>query len=125
MELTPFVMYLYGVTDDIKATCFFAVVICVAISGVVAFNLEDGKAGSYIGFIKIALLSAALIAVIGLLLPSSKTIATMCLVPKIANGESVSGDEFNVLKGKTGDKTTKYLIEKLEEINNRGNNSGK
>lgn len=97
MTISPFIIYLFGVTDDIIAACVFLIVTCFIafVFHTIPCFTEDKQ--SYWDFYKKTARFAYLpIIIIGLLgatfIPSSKTVAMMVVIPAIVNSEPIQKD---------------------------------
>ena len=100
MTLSPFLVYLWAIADDIKL-CFFSI-FCISavalffISMSYGIEYEDDKNSlrtrAHIYIIKWLSLITIITMAVSVLVPSSKSIAIMVIVPAIVNSEPVQKD---------------------------------
>lgn len=92
MELTPFTIYLWQLADGIVGLCCTMALILIICGGTLFFlaSMEDCKPVRKIA--KRSVLIGVVLALTGTLFPSSKAIALMYVLPKIAESEVIKKD---------------------------------
>lgn len=107
MNISPFTIYVWGVADDIKSLCAgvaIAGVIVLGIGSIIAAiaHFHDEIDDDNKPFVKKLLtrsgLLIALCAAISALTPSSKTIALMVVLPRIAQSDAIQKDAPEVYR---------------------------
>jgi basic membrane lipoprotein Med (substrate-binding protein (PBP1-ABC) superfamily) len=91
MTISPWTIYLFGIADSIRSSLQFAVFIGVVVSFIYSFFTAcDGEfKGRTLSKIAIP---TFLVGVCAALMPSSKTIAMMVVIPAIVNSEPIQKD---------------------------------
>lgn len=96
-------IYLIGIVDDLKGflvvTGILGVIASFIFTGICLVCIAEGNENSWIKSITKKVFFATLFsALLSVLIPSSKTIAAMCLIPAIASNEQIQNIGGNTLK---------------------------
>jgi hypothetical protein len=107
MTISPWLIYLWGIADELKFSLGFAAFALCIFGGVLFFitligqgmsdihgspEMSDGTAARIRGYVRRMLKFGIPAFIVSCLIPSSKTIAIMVVLPAIVNSEPIQQD---------------------------------
>lgn len=122
--MTALEVYLIGILDNIHAVLGFSIFAFVAVIGAVGMtvflNCHDNSdiPDGFWKYAKRALLILSILVASKTLLPDTKLLATMYIVPAVVNNEKVATMGTNLLETLTA-LTNKWMKEVIEESNDK------